>query len=296
MANYIDHINLNGNEADILGVGADHYYEGVDLTQLFADEISAYTSPWAWISARIKAKNFSQIHVGDYIPVVVNGATYKAQVAGIDTYFNTTDKAVPHHIDFITKELYSPTFKMNLVNFNNGVSAEAMHPWLTCNGYAFLNSLAMQVPNSTSNNPALTDVDYTAGGAYFYLPEELKKVIIPKRVYLPYRYSASEKQNDDNGGAWQDIGKLWLPSEFEVCGASVWGGKTYPAMFGTQYPIFANSMAHVKATPNGSRGTWWTMTATSGHSTYFVYVNINGYMYNLTASSDFRAPLCFRIA
>ena len=42
-------------------------YEGVNLERKFASEISGYSSVWAWIKARATAKDFSGLHVKDYV-------------------------------------------------------------------------------------------------------------------------------------------------------------------------------------------------------------------------------------
>jgi hypothetical protein len=353
MANYVDQINLNGNIGDVKGCGSDRYYPGVDLTTKFASEISGYSDPWAWIKARISAGNYSKLHVGDYIPVTcTNGNIFNARIAGIDTYKGYGDSEIGRHIDFISASLWPTTFKMNPVNFNNGLAdaetltgdgtttaftltkhfpnltevkvggtattaytydaatqtltftsapadqaaivatcATRQYPWLVSNGYHFLNSLSGYVPNGTGNNPELVEVDYTSGGVYYYLPDALKNVIVEKRLYLPKRYSASGIQSDDNNGGWANAGKLWLPSEFEVTGAPIWGSHKYGAMGFVQYPLFANNMNRMIGRYN-----WWTLSATSGYSTSFVGVYYLGYVDYYSASGAFRGPVCFRVA
>ena len=292
MANYVDQINLNGNVGDIKGCGDDRYYPGVDLTTQFASEIAGYSDPWAWIKARISAGDFSKLHVADYIPVTcTNGTKFNARIAGINTYKGYGDTAVGNHIDFISASVWPTTFKMNLKNFNNGLDADHQYPWLSSNGYHFLNSLAGNVPNGTGNLPETEAVDYTAGGVYFFLPDALKNVIVEKRMYIPKRFSASGIQNEDNAGGWENIGKLWLPSEVEVTGAPIWGCNKYGAMGSVQYPLFANNMNR-----NIGRGNWWTLSAASGNATNFVLVYNYGNVGTNYASTDFRGPVCFRVA
>lgn len=292
MANYVDQINLNGNVGDIKGCGDDRYYPGVDLTTQFASEIAGYSDPWAWIKARIRAGDFSKLHVADYIPVTcTNGTKFNARIAGINTYKGYGDTAVGNHIDFISASVWPTTFKMNLKNFNNGLDADHQYPWLSSNGYHFLNSLAGNVPNGTGNLPETEAVDYTAGGVYFFLPDALKNVIVEKRMYIPKRFSASGIQSEDNAGGWENIGKLWLPSEVEVTGAPIWGCNKYGAMGSVQYPLFANNMNR-----NIGRNYWWTLSATSGYATSFVVVYGNGVVTNSGASNDYRGPVCFRVA
>lgn len=294
--NYVDKIKLNGDQADIIGLSGDHYYPGVDLTEKFKEEIKGYSSPWAWIKARISSANYSQLHVGDYIPfTTTNGRTFQAQIAGINTYKGYGDSEVGNHIDFITRELWPDTFQMNPVNFNNGTSSDKQVPWLASNGYLFVNSLAGQVANSTTKPLEMVDVDYTAGGMYFYLPDDLKAVIIEKRVYAQTRFSDSGILSNDNSGAWVNMGKLWLPDEYEITGARLMTTTGWFTGGYVQYPIFAHSMNRLKRS-NGSRSCWWTASALAGGTTYFVFVYYTGVVYYLAASDAFRAPFCFRVS
>ena len=222
-------------------------YDGVDLTVKHSDEIADYASPWAWIKARIASSNFSQLHVGDYIPfTTTNGRTFQAQIAGINIYKGYGDPEVGNHIDFITRELWPDTFQMNLVGFNNGASSDKQVPWLASNGYLFVNSLAGQVPNSTTKPLEMTDVNYTSGGIYFYFPDDLKAVIVEKRIYAQTRFGNSGILTDDNSGAWVNAGKLWLPDEYEVMGARLMTTTGWFCGGYVQYPIFAHSMSRVK--------------------------------------------------
>lgn len=114
--------DVNQIKKDISNLRFGDPYDGVDLTSKFAEEISRYSDPGAWIRARIRANNFDGIHVNDYIPfTTTNGLKFKARVAGIDPYYEYGDSAVGHHIDFICEELW-PTLKpINPVNYNNGL-------------------------------------------------------------------------------------------------------------------------------------------------------------------------------
>lgn len=338
----------------------DTHYPGVDLTGKFVDEIAAapYSGDaWAWIKARIKAGDYTGIHVKDFIPfTTTNGVTLRAEVAGIDTYLNYGDKAVGHHIDFICRELW-PTLKpINPVSYNNGLipvenitldgtktsftltkqmndiasitkGGEGLtgwhydsstftitfdaapnagtavvtgtgteHPWLACDLYHWLNSLSGQIPNSDGLNPAVKHVDYTQGGVYFYLPQELKNVIIEKRLYLMKRYSATGILSDDNASGWENLGKLWLPTEPEVYGMPVRGGKSGSSLGGSavQYPIFMGNMNRLKYR-SGRRGHWWLLYPGTS-STSWCNVASSGHAdANYASYTGIAAPVCFRV-
>ena len=266
-------------------------YDGVDLTVKFATEIAGYANPWEWIKARIKAGNFSKLHVGDYIPVTcTNNSKFNARIGGINTYKGYSDTAIGNHIDFISASLWRPGFKINLVDFNNGYDADHAYPWLCSNGYAFLNSLKMNVPNATGNKPETVEVDYTENGVYNFLPDALKAVIVEKRILLPKRFAESGIQFNDSGTGWANIGKLWLPSEVEVVGMKVWGDTGHGVAGFVQYPLFANNMNRMI-----DRDYWWTISTYAGSTRHFVDINRYGYAGIGTASDEGRAPVCFRI-
>ena len=298
--NVIDRISVNkGDPQYLLGVDNDHLYQGVDLTVRFADEIAATPAngdPWKWIQARIKAGKFDGLHVGDYIPIKTsNNVSLQAQIAGMDTYYQYSDQPVPHHIDFITREIWPTLHTFNPVNYNNGTAAQN-YPWLASDMYLWLNSKAGSVPNAAAVNPETTKVDYTTDGVYHFLPEELKAVIIEKRFLLETRYNASSLLTTSPGWGWQNEGKLWLPTEMEVYGTNVWGGVSYPTGGGIQYPIFANSMNRLKYR-SGIRNDWWLSTPDSWSSTAWCDVSADGHAGCSTATYPWLGvPVCFRIA
>lgn len=293
---------INQNKTDILTSEKIHnrIYEGVNLAEKFASEIAAAPyngNPWAWIKARITAEYFTGIRVGDYIPfTTTNGVTLNAQIAGINTYKNYGDTPIGSHIDFICKELWGTLHPINKVNYNNGTESQP-HPWLASDLYLYLNSLSGSVPNGTAVNPETVEVDYTADGVYYYLPDELKAVIKEKRLLLPKRYSASGLLTDDNQWGWANIGKLWLPDECEVCGMPIWGGKGGYSLGGSglQYPLFAGNMNRLKFR-NGSRSYWWLLSPCSGDSLSWCAVYADGACYYRYAYDGyFAAPVCFRV-
>ncbi len=170
------------------------------------------------------------------------------------------------------------------------------YPWLACDLYHWLNSLSGQIPNSGGLNPAVKHVDYTQDGVYYYLPQELKNVIIEKRLYLMKRYSATGILSDDNSSGWASLGKLWLPTEPEVYGMPVWGGKSGHSLGGSvsQYPIFMGNMNRVKYR-SGTRSTWLLLTPYTSQ-TYWCSVNTDGRAANYYVSNgNINTPVCFRV-
>ena len=119
-----------------------------------------------------------------------------------------------------------------------------------------------------------------------------------KHLLLSKRYSASGLLDDDNGWDWKNIGKLWYPTECEVYGMPVWGGKGGYSLGGTalQYPIFAGNMNRVKYR-SGSRYRWWLLSPDASNSTNWCRVSYNGFAnYDGTSNASIAAPVCFRVA
>ena len=265
-------------------------YEGVDLTVKFADEISNFSGdPWAWIKNRINNADWSGLHIGDYIPFTTttgSGTQYEneAQIAGIDTYYRCDSPTMTgHHIDFISKDCYAArtwtdngqtyTTVWNETNNNNGTTNDSS-PWRSSYLYRLLNNVMFN-----------------------YLPSNLRSQIVEKRFLVEYRYSSSGTLTDSNTWEWGTIGKLWLPTETEVCGACVWGTKGYSVGTSIQYPIFANRSKIKGQGKNGGRVGWWLLTPRGGSSTFVCFVGSYGDMSGTIAarSGGLGVPLCFRL-
>ena len=296
--------NIRDNEARRRLQVANRLYVGQDLTVKHAVEISSFASPWDWIQARIKAGNFTDINVEDFIPLTITGGiVFMMEVAGINTYRRYGDVEIGNHIDFISRDCHPDTMRFNPVNYNNGTTVDAT-PWLASELYHRLNSLSGSVPSATTvgGGATLTAVNFATTGVLDKLPASLRNVIVQKRVLLPTRNSTTLLLIDDNSWVWKDAGLLWIPSEMEVYGANMWGSLV-PATPGhstagfVQYPIFANNMKRVKgAGHNGGRATWWLSAARGGGSTRFALVGSHGDANSYSATTAHRAPLCFRIA
>ena len=220
------------NDNLILHQQDNRIYKGRNLVTVFASEIAKYSDEWAWIRARIKAANYEGIYVGDYIPVTMNKEVVNMQVAGIDTYYNTTDQPVGHHIDFISKDCFTETIQWNTTNNNNG-NSESPYPYMVSNLKKWLDETL-----------------------YGYLPDKVKNQIAHKRMLLEQRYSSAGALTDSTGWGWQDLGALWVPLEYEVFGAIVWGTPGWSEGQAVQYPIFANTyLSRIKAVV-GATGGW----------------------------------------
>lgn len=236
------------------------------------------TESWADLQARIKAGDFSGIHIGDYKTITLTtGETVVMEVAGIDQYYKCGDTAIGHHIDFISRDCLAGAKLFNDTNTNNGTEAEPS-TWRASKLFQTLN----------------VDV-------YATLPAELKAAIIQKRALLASRYSSAGELTEDSGWAWNDMGNLWIPTEVEVWGTTHWSQPGFGSGNGgcnLQYPIFMGGAKHIiKGDGNGgSRCVWWEASASRGYASSVCFVSGVGYASCYVATHALvRAPLCFRI-
>nr|WP_297935381.1 DUF6273 domain-containing protein [uncultured Lachnoclostridium sp.] len=261
-AKEINHENTHTNYAI---EAADHTYQGVDLTVRFAEEIAGYANAWRWIKARIAAANFDGLHIGDYIPIYMGDYLIKMQIAGMDTYYKTTDRQLGHHIDWISEKCYPESVQWDTDN-NNG-TANSRTPYIRSKVKTFLDGLVVKLPN------------------------ELFEVISTKRFLLETRYSDSGILKDSTSWIWSDLGKLWLPSEYEVFGSIIWGTKPFSAGQAVQYPIFANTEINRIKGDN-----WWLLTVGSGDNLTACMVSKHGVADMTVCKREEHVPICFRIS
>lgn len=338
----------------------DRLYEGTNLAEKFKDEIANYSDIWQWIKARIKAGNFAGIHVNDFIRwQTTDNKWIESRVVGINTYRMYGGRAVPNHIDFISKDLWPALHAMQPVNYNNGVipienlsgdgtktafvltnemagiasvtiggtavtsytydidthtitfteapstgtnnivvtGTGSIYPWLSSDLYLYANSLRGHVPSGTSKTSPVKLVDYRNDGIWSKLPDELKAVIVTKHALLPKRYSASGVLSNPNDWGWEDMGKLWIPSEVEVYGCGVWANNAYDKGGFVQYPIFNCNMRRVKGLDDGgNRNSWWLFSASTADTSTFCSVYYSGHVNIQIASNTLVGlPVCFRI-
>lgn len=244
----------------------------MDLTIAFATEISGYSSPWQWIKSRISSHNLDGIRICDYIPITIENNIVKMQIAGINSYTHTTDQNLGWHIDWISKDCYPDTVKWFDSNDNNGTAADP-YPYNKSTIKTFLSGLEEK------------------------LPEEVRTVIISKRFFLEQRYSASGKLNDSTACGWQDIGKLWIPCEYEVFGSCIWSTVPWGAGQAMQYPIFVNNWKNrvKRASDGGGRSSWWMLSVCTGSSSSACLVSNDSVSGGVSCTYDLRVPVCFRI-
>lgn len=278
-------------------ISGDWYnHNGRDLTEVFTEEQLDYDTPWEWLQARIDAEDFTGLMIGDYIPISMNDKDINCVILGINTYkgMNSGDNIVQNHIDFAmipkTADDKFPGRAMCLVGSNNSIDAETPL-YFGSTMFFYLNAAAGNAINSTTKPYTLEEVDYTENGFFLDLPDALKALIQEKIVSCALRNSSTSGNviTSDTATIIASVGKIWLLSIFEICGAMV-----YINAVGSrgkiQYPYFIGN-------PNRQRGfAYWTMDAYSNNSGFCI-IDSKGEPVSMTATNSAPSFIpCFRLA
>ncbi len=253
------------NNAEYNRQGLIGKYPGQSLAALLAGEVSGSTTIYDALHKRVQAANFSGMRVGDYIDVpLVSASNVAAQqsvrflLAHFDPYYQCGDSATGHHSAFIAS---APVAVAKTVT---GVANDSYLMWNTANTNQ--GTADVKNPYLNSNLKAWEKLFEAC------LPEGLTKYLLTQRVLLEERYSASGALSDSNSWSWQDIGKVWSPSEMEVYGCPVWGTKGYSVGFDCQFDLFRDTAHRL----NGTRCLWWLRSVMGGSSSDVCYVRSYG--------------------
>lgn len=269
-------IKTMDQEREILSQQAQGVYEGRNLADVFDAEISRYSNEWEWIKDRNDTGFYKGVFVADFLQITISdGQIAKLQIAGIETHYRTTDQNIGSNIDFISKDCLNDTVQWRTTSNNNGTANGGESPYYVSNIRSYLVNIV-----------------------YPKLPESIKSVISDKRTIIETRYSADGQLTDSNSFGWTSLGKLWVPSEYEVFGSVIWGTRGYSGGQHVQYPLFANSYKHrIKGNGDGGeRCSWWLSTVSCASTSYCCEVSANGLSYAGPASTYKNFPICFRIS
>ena len=252
------------NNAEYNRQGQIGKYGGQNIATILAGEIGS-GSVYDALHKRAAAGNFAGLRVGDYIDVpLVSASNVAAQqsvrflLAHFDPYYQCGDSAKGHHIAFIAS---APVAVAKTVT---GVANDSYLMWNTANTNQ--GTADVKNPYLNSNLKAWEKLFEAC------LPEGLTKYLLTQRVLLEERYSASGALSDSNSWSWQDIGKVWSPSEMEVYGCPVWGTKGYSVGFDCQFDLFRDTAHRL----NGTRCSWWLRSVMGGSSSNVCYVDNTG--------------------
>ena len=253
-------------------------YGGQSIATLLAGEIGGGTVYDA-LHKRIAANNFAGLRVGDYLDVplvsasgVAGQQSVRFVIAHIDPYLYCGDSSKGHHIAFVAS---APVAVAKTVA---GVANDSFLMWNTTN---------TNQGTADQKNPYLgSNLKAWEKAFEACLPEGLTKYLLTQRVLLEERYSASGPLSDSNSWGWQDIGKVWSPSEMEVYGCPVWGTKGYSVGFDCQFDLFRDTAHRL----NGTRYAWWLRSVMGGSSSNVCYVGSYGTAHCTSAANVWVRP------
>lgn len=215
------------------------------------------------LSTQVKAGNFENIFIGDYIDVEMTSSvggteTVRWCVAGIDLYYNRGDTAITqHHLVMIAEDLFQTPHVMNDTNITTG-GFVGSRMWTE-----FIPAYNTAIRNSTIGAHAITF-----------------RTLLSKSVNTSTASGAGAGWTGcSNSWAWTDA-ILSLPSEVQVYGCRVLSSSLYDVgERNQQFPYFAlrQDKLVAKLGRGGSCCYWWlSAVACAGH---FARVNTNGSAY-----------------
>lgn len=211
---------------------------------------------WALIQQFVSDGTFGNYYsVGDTKSFVINNKTYHAEVVAINDGIGSAGQWYPANtVDFICTELYETGYPYNSTSTNAG-------------GF----------PSSALRSTLVNTI-------YPLLPSDLKDVIIAK----------SHSYITSTGGAMgTDSTKLWLPTQYEISGATATYAPGETSSNNKKY-----TLASLIKTRNGqtSADYWWLGSLSSYYSYNFWYVNTSGGLASgNSATNTYGVPLGFRI-
>ena len=251
-------------------------YEGRDLMEVFADEISDYTDEAEWFNARVIAGDFAGIRPFDYFDInLTDGKVFRYRVGAIDPYMHTSDQeVVKHHIIMVPDQVWPDSVPWNTTNTNQGTST-TKNPYLASNLHR-----------------------WEVNTFYPLMPQKWKNVMAEHRLLLEERYSTAGAQTNSTSWSWQSVGKVFSLSEIEVYGFLGWSkiNNAYAAGMDCHFPIFKTTANRIRRNHSDARYAWWLRSGGAGASSWVCNVSSYGICTYADAShAGVRALPCFRV-
>lgn len=263
-------------------------YEGRNLKEIFGT--------FAAMNAALASGDWSGIQDGDYWPITVSG-TFKDYAANANKTINALFKMEANinvymgygdsgqladrkdHILWVGRDATPMTLQMRSEN-STWYSEAIANPWL--------GSHLFQTLNASDGLRAL--VQATDIGQYIYTGPNGKGM----RSLMETKAKGATATT---GWGWQDRGILFLPTEQEVWGETIFADSQYHSKGSPlQWPVFRGSRRHISKGigDGGSRCTWWCESSNTGYAASFCRVDANGGPDDGgAAGTNICVPLCF---
>lgn len=225
---------------DVLGIRAEHSDDSATETE--AKECMKA------LHEKMEAGDFSGLRLGDYLDLsslTVDGTTY-------------------------TWDAGYKNLRLMIVGFNTYKHAGDTENTKNHVVMQFRNCVLTRRMNASDTNTG----GYAASELYGWLNDKFKTGLV---VALgDYLYKIRRLLSNKGGWAWNDD-TVFLPTEYEVWGASVWSEKGYGGGFQAQYALYRESSLYKVKRHNGNRMWWWEATPYEGNTASFCGSYNNGH-------------------
>ncbi len=231
---------------DVLGIRAEH-------SESPATEAEAKACMKA-LHDKMEAGDFSGLRLGDYLDLsslTVDGTTYTWNAG----YKN---------------------LRLMIVGFNTYKHAGDTENAKNHVVMQFRNCVTTRRMNASDTNTG----GYAASEMYSWLNDKFKTGLVA--AVGDYLYKIRRLISTKGGWVWNDD-TVFLPTEYEVWGASVWSEKDWGGGFQAQYALYRESALYKVKRHNGNRMWWWEATPYEGNTASFCASDAHGHA---TASSD----------
>ena len=224
---------------DVLGIRAAH-----------SDDPATEAEAKACMKAlhdKMEAGDFSGLRLGDYLDIAsltVDGTTY-AWNAG---YKN---------------------LRLMIVGFNTYKHAGDTENTKNHVVMQFRNCVLTKRMNASDTNTG----GYHASELCGWLNDKFKTGLVA--ALGDYLYKIRRLLSTKGNWEWSDD-IVFLPTEYEVWGTSVWSEKGYGGGFQAQFALYRESSLYKVKRHNGNRILWWEATPTEGNTTSFCYSRYYG--------------------
>lgn len=242
----------------------------------YAVDLSEYFITWSSIESAITSGDFSHIRIGDYWPLTFSGSFYDAAAGSFTT------------ISLLDFNVYVAG-----INHNSGYNSASARNTPSVD-FISMSSVSNASMNSTDSNSGgyigsnlYTTLNGTSG-LVTLLPSALQNVIAEK-----YAYTETKTSTKATGWSSNSLGKLWIPSEYEVFGSNIFSDP-YACSIPIQYPIYHGSTVNIPNT-SGASGYNWLMSSAANSSTSFcaTFHKVPGVR---SASLTGYFQLCFKVS
>ncbi len=242
----------------------------------------------AELHGQITAGDYSNIHMGDYWPITLNGSfkdyatgetkTFSNAVVNLEFmpnfYATHGDTAIGNHCLVCSRDCLPIALQMRSAN-DTWFDESQTNP--------FLGSHLYQTLNAPDGIIAL--VEQTELGQYI--------------GNMRFRWERKPKgATTATSWAWGDRGKLFLPTEREVWGQDVWSEHGFGGGGAAlQWSIFTGSYQHIikRLGDGGARCHYWNASSVANSEVEFCDITDSGFANAHVATTALAVPLCWII-